>query len=33
MTWERLGQLPHTHVDFLLITYEPGGIVIEQRAG
>jgi transcriptional regulator with XRE-family HTH domain len=25
VTWERLGQLPHTHVDFLLITYEPGG--------
>ena len=25
VTWERLGQLPHPHVDFLLITYEPGG--------
>lgn len=25
VTWERLGQLPHVHVDFLLITYEPGG--------
>jgi transcriptional regulator with XRE-family HTH domain len=25
VTWERLGQLPRTHVDFLLITYEPGG--------
>lgn len=25
VVWERLGQLPHTHVDFLLITYEPGG--------
>ena len=25
VTWERLGQLPHTHVDFLLITYAPGG--------
>jgi transcriptional regulator with XRE-family HTH domain len=22
--WERLGQLPHSHVDFLQITYEPG---------
>ena len=26
VTWERLGQLPRTHVDFLLITYEPGGM-------
>lgn len=25
VTWERLGQLPDTHFDFLLITYEPGG--------
>ena len=25
VTWQRLGQLPHPHVDFLLITYEPGG--------
>ena len=25
VTWERLGRLPHPHVDFLLITYEPGG--------
>jgi transcriptional regulator with XRE-family HTH domain len=25
VTWERLGQLPHPHVDFLLITYQPGG--------
>jgi transcriptional regulator with XRE-family HTH domain/quercetin dioxygenase-like cupin family protein len=25
VTWERLGQLPRTHVDFLLITYDPGG--------
>jgi transcriptional regulator with XRE-family HTH domain/quercetin dioxygenase-like cupin family protein len=25
VTWERLGHLPDTHVDFLLITYEPGG--------
>ena len=25
VTWERLGQLPHPHVDFLLITYAPGG--------
>jgi transcriptional regulator with XRE-family HTH domain len=25
VTWERLGQLPHTHVDFLRITYDPGG--------
>ena len=25
VTWERLGQLPHPHIDFLLITYEPGG--------
>lgn len=26
VTWERLGQLPRTHVDFLLITYDPGGM-------
>lgn len=25
VTWERLGQLPHRHVDFLLVTYAPGG--------
>lgn len=25
VTWELLGRLPHQHVDFLLITYEPGG--------
>lgn len=25
VTWERLGHLPSTHVDFLRITYEPGG--------
>jgi len=25
VTWELLGQLPDTHVDFLLITYAPGG--------
>lgn len=25
VTWERLGQLPGGHVDFLLITYQPGG--------
>jgi len=25
VTWERLGQIPNTHVDFLLITYQPGG--------
>jgi len=25
VTWERLGHLPTTQVDFLLITYEPGG--------
>jgi transcriptional regulator with XRE-family HTH domain len=25
VSWERLGQLPHPHVDFLLITYQPGG--------
>ena len=25
VTWERLGQLPKTHVDFLRITYAPGG--------
>lgn len=25
VTWERLGQLPHSHVDFLRITYQPGG--------
>jgi quercetin dioxygenase-like cupin family protein len=24
VTWERLGQLPHHHVDFLLVTYQPG---------
>lgn len=24
VTWERLGQLPGKHVDFLLITYRPG---------
>jgi transcriptional regulator with XRE-family HTH domain/quercetin dioxygenase-like cupin family protein len=24
VTWERLGEVPHTHVDFLLITYRPG---------
>jgi len=25
VTWERLGQLPQSHVDFLRITYQPGG--------
>jgi transcriptional regulator with XRE-family HTH domain/quercetin dioxygenase-like cupin family protein len=25
VTWQRLGHLPETHVDFLFITYEPGG--------
>ena len=25
VTWERLGHLPDTSIDFLLITYEPGG--------
>jgi transcriptional regulator with XRE-family HTH domain/quercetin dioxygenase-like cupin family protein len=25
VTWELLGQMPHKHVDFLLITYQPGG--------
>jgi transcriptional regulator with XRE-family HTH domain len=25
VTWERLGQLPDRHVDFLLVTYAPGG--------
>jgi quercetin dioxygenase-like cupin family protein/DNA-binding XRE family transcriptional regulator len=25
VTWELLGQIPHTYVDFLLITYQPGG--------
>jgi transcriptional regulator with XRE-family HTH domain len=25
VTWQRLGQVPHQHVDFLLVTYEPGG--------
>jgi transcriptional regulator with XRE-family HTH domain len=25
VTWELLGQVPHRHVDFLLITYHPGG--------
>ena len=24
VTWQRLGQVPHHHVDFLLVTYEPG---------
>ena len=24
MTWQRLGQVPHHHVDFLLVTYQPG---------
>ena len=23
--WERLGQVPNTYTDFLLITYQPGG--------
>lgn len=26
VTWERLGHLPDTSIDFLLITYEPGGL-------
>lgn len=25
VTWQRLGQVPHHHVDFLLVTYDPGG--------
>jgi len=25
VTWELLGQIPDKHVDFLLITYQPGG--------
>jgi transcriptional regulator with XRE-family HTH domain/quercetin dioxygenase-like cupin family protein len=25
VTWERLGQMPDAHFDFLLITYAPGG--------
>jgi quercetin dioxygenase-like cupin family protein/DNA-binding XRE family transcriptional regulator len=25
VVWERLGQVPGTHVDFLRITYQPGG--------
>jgi transcriptional regulator with XRE-family HTH domain len=25
VTWERLGQLPHQRLDFLLVTYDPGG--------
>lgn len=25
VTWELLGQMPDRHVDFLLITYQPGG--------
>jgi transcriptional regulator with XRE-family HTH domain len=25
VTWELLGQIPGVHVDFLLITYQPGG--------
>ena len=24
VTWQRLGQVPHHHVDFLLVTYAPG---------
>jgi transcriptional regulator with XRE-family HTH domain len=24
VTWQRLGQVPHHHVDFLLVTYPPG---------
>ena len=24
VTWERLGQVPHHHVEFLLVTYQPG---------
>jgi transcriptional regulator with XRE-family HTH domain/quercetin dioxygenase-like cupin family protein len=24
VTWERLGQVPHHHVDFMLVTYPPG---------
>jgi transcriptional regulator with XRE-family HTH domain len=24
VTWERLGQVPNAHVDFVLITYQPG---------
>jgi transcriptional regulator with XRE-family HTH domain len=25
VTWQRLGQVPHHHVDFMLVTYQPGG--------
>lgn len=25
VTWQRLGQVPHHHVDFMLVTYDPGG--------
>jgi quercetin dioxygenase-like cupin family protein/DNA-binding XRE family transcriptional regulator len=25
VTWQLLGRIPHKHVDFLLITYQPGG--------
>lgn len=25
VTWELLGRMPHKHVEFLLITYQPGG--------
>lgn len=25
VSWELLGRIPHTHLDFLLITYQPGG--------
>jgi quercetin dioxygenase-like cupin family protein len=25
VTWERLGQVPGAQVDFLLVTYQPGG--------
>ena len=24
VTWQRLGQVPRHHVDFLLVTYQPG---------
>ena len=31
VTWERLGQVPHHHVDFLLVTYPPGERLVLGR--
>jgi transcriptional regulator with XRE-family HTH domain len=30
VTWQRLGQVPHHHVDFLLVTYPPGSASSED---